>query len=278
MQQSEEKVPAQGEILCHYLKDFIPKERTNRIRCHPYSELMVIRQGDVIYTASGQTRRLEGGCVIYNRMGSIHNQFVQSTRLYERYKLTFYADDLLPDGDAGKLLFQPLSASFAKELSEEDFHAIYTLCRDVSKTARNEFLSPLDRLRIKGDLLLALLHADHAEERQTGKEESYIPSVVKYVNAHLCEKLCLSRIAAEFFVSKSKLAYDFRAYCNMSIHEYVTMERVEHAKALLEKGMTVAAVAEALAFSTASYFIKVFASVTGTTPLQYQLSRTHLPY
>lgn len=278
MKQTEERAPTQGEILCNYLKDYIPKERTNRIHCHPYSELMVIRQGDVIHTAQGRTRKLEGKSIIYNRAGSIHNQFVQDSHLYERYRLTFDLNDILPTGQEGEQIAQVLCVSFAKEIGDEVFDTVYALCADVFQAKRQSDLAPLEQIRVKSALLLSLLYGISANERRIKEEESYIPAVVKYINAHLDERLTLAGIAADFFVSKSKLVYDFRAYCNMSIHEYIAIERVERAKALLEKGLSVAAVAESLAFSTPSYFIKVFSNVTGTTPLRYQLSRTDLSY
>ena len=120
-------------------------------------------------------------------------------------------------------------------------------------------------------LILALLQAANAPDKPKAHEESYIAEVVKYINGHLHEDLRIETIAAAFFVSKSKLTTDFKAYCNMSIHEHIAVERVERAKELLKAGYRVAAVAEMLGFSSASYFIKVFDALVGTTPLKWQL-------
>ena len=266
-----DEAPARGSIHCDYMKDIIEKERTNRIHCHPYAELMVIRQGDVIYTARGETRRLGNKCIIYNRAGMIHNQFVQDDHLYERYKIRFYPQDLPASKQEGALLAKVLDLPLVKELEKEDFDLIYTLCKDISDLSQDINADTLAATRCRITLTLVLLRLFAAKDRQTRQGESYIAEVVKYISRHLREDLHMETIAAAFFVSKSKLTYDFRSYCNMSIHEYITMERIEQAKDLLANGYLVSATAEALGFSSPSYFIKVFTAVTGTTPLRWQL-------
>ena len=126
-------------------------------------------------------------------------------------------------------------------------------------------------MRCRHMLILALLHAADTPDKPREHEESYITEVVKYINNHLNENPRIEAIAAAFFVSKSKLTADFKAYCNMSIHEHIAVERVERSKELLRAGYRVAAVAETLGFSSASYFIKVFTALVGTTPLKWQL-------
>lgn len=46
---------------------------------------------------------------------------------------------------------------------------------------------------------------------------------------------------------------------------------MERAKELLKAGCRMAAVAETLGFFSASFFIKVFDALVGTTPLKWQL-------
>ena len=275
MNHTYDEAPMRGSIRCGYMKDIIKKESTNRIHCHPYAELMVIRQGDVIYTARGETRRLVGKCIIYNPTGTIHNQFVQDHHLYERYKICFYTPDLPASEQESALLSEALALPLIKELEDEDFDLIYTLCKDIASLSQSIGTDALAATQCRISLILILLRVFAAKGRQTSHGESYIAEVVKYISRHLKENLRIETIAATFFVSKSKLNYDFRAYCNMSIHEYITMERVEQAKELLVNGYLVSATAEKLGFSSSSYFIKVFTAVTGTTPLQWQLRQAN---
>lgn len=260
-------------IRCEYKKAHLKRERTNRILCHPYAELIVVRQGDIIHTARGETRRLGDKCIIYNREGMQHNQFVQEHRLYERYMVCFKAEELCTTAEEKRLLARILDTPMVKELEDGDFDLIFELCRDICDLTAAAETDGLAAMRRRHDLILTLLRASAANDRQEKHEESYIARVVEYLYRHLSEDLRIEEIAAAFFVSKSKLTYDFRSYCNMSIREYITVERIEKAKELLENGYMVSATAEALGFSSASYFIKVFTALTGTTPLQWQLQR-----
>ena len=258
-------------ISCDYKKEYVPRERTNRILCHPYAELIVIRQGDVIYTARGKTRRLGDKSIIYNPAGFTHNQFVQENHLYERYRLCFYKEELCRLSEDGALLATILDTPSIKELSDEGFELIFALCKELYDLQGSDRADGLARMRCKHMLILSLLHAAATPDKPREHEKSYITEVVKYINNHLNENPRIEAIAAAFFVSKSKLTADFKAYCNMSIHEQIAVERVERSKELLRAGYRVAAVAETLGFSSASYFIKVFTALVGTTPLKWQL-------
>ena len=254
-----------------YKKEYVPKERTNRILCHPYAELIVIRQGDVIYTARGKTRRLGDKSIIYNPADFTHNQFVQENHLYERYRLCFYKEELCRLAGDSALLAAMLDTPSVKELSDESFELMFALCKELFDLQGSDASDELTRMRCKHMLILFLLHATAAPDKPGKHEESYITEVVKYINNHLNENPRIEAIAAAFFISKSKLSADFKAYCNMSIHEHIAVERVERSKELLRTGYRVAAVAEMLGFSSASYFIKVFTALVGMTPLKWQL-------
>ena len=271
MERAQNTTLSHGCISCDYTKEYVPRERTNRILCHPYAELMVIRQGDIIYTARGETRRVGDKCIIYNCAGFTHNQFVQEEHLYERYRLCFYKEELCNLLQDSTVLTSILDAPMIKELSDECFELILALSRELFTLSNEGAQDELTRLRCRHMILLALLHAAAATDTPRKHEESYITEVVKYINSNLTENPRIEAIAAAFFVSKSKLTNDFKAYCNMSIHEHIAVERVERAKELLKAGYRVAAVSEMLGFSSASYFIKVFTALVGTTPLKWQL-------
>ena len=168
-------------------------------------------------------------------------------------------------------LSNALGTSYTKALGDEDFEEIYSMAKSIWRAKNLK-----DDSRVVSEYALSclrsiILHAAMSVEREQDKNDGYIADVVDYINKNLNMSLTIGKIAASFFVSKSKLIYDFKDYCNMNINEYITMGRVEKAKGLLSRGYSVVSVAEACGFSSASYFIKVFASLVGTTPLQYQI-------
>ena len=65
--------------------------------------------------------------------------------------------------------------------------------------------------------------------------------------------------------------YDFKEYCNMTLLDYITLTRIDAAKELLLNGYSVTVASDECGFSSPSYFIKVFRSITGMTPLKFQI-------
>jgi len=259
-----------NEFICaDHKKDYVEEKNTNKIQSHNYSELLIINKGDIIYAARGKVVRLGDRSVIYNRRDTIHNNYVQHSRLYERYRIKFREEELL-NGEEGEVLRAALSSSFTKELTDESFTMIYELAKSIFNESSKPQITELDKSIIRTALKLIVLSAASADDKGSLHGESYISEVLKYINGNLHQKLTIGSIAEAFFVSKGKLIYDFKTYCNMNISEYITMERLEKAKELLMSGCPVAEIAENCGFSSSSYFIKVFSSVVGTTPLKYR--------
>lgn len=264
--------PNKNEISADYIKHYTKKEGTNKTLSHPYSEILVINKGDVIYTARGKVLRLIDRSIIYNRQGSIHNNFVQESRLYERFRIKFYEEDVLSGETDATLIKTALAASFAKELYEDDFSLIWELAKGINRLNSRSELSQTEKAQRTKSLALIILNSSLAKDKYTLHSESYIIDVIEYLNKNLGNKLTIEKIAENFFVSRGKLIHDFKKYCNLSINDYITMERLEKSKLLLKNGFSVSTVANECGFSSSSYFIKVFSSAIGITPLKYQIN------
>lgn len=84
------------------------------------------------------------------------------------------------------------------------------------------------------------------------------------------ENWSLDRIAEKVSLNKTYLGRIFRDETGMSVMSYLKMRRIETAKSLLMRGMTVNETAEAVGFEDASYFGRVFKQETGITAAQYR--------
>ena len=126
-----------------------------------------------------------------------------------------------------------------------------------------------DTLREKLYLLSALAKGKRALPSERENVEHYIEEVIEYIKENYRDRITYESLAARFFVSRGKLIYDFKEFAGMSVLEYLTITRIEAAKGMLSNGYSVAAASESCGFSSPSYFIKVFSSITGTTPLKF---------
>ena len=265
----EEYSNADGSITVDYVKGHIKEEMTNKIWCHPHYELMVIIKGDITYNDTKGVTKVGDRSVVFIKAHEVHNPFVHYSSLYERYRVRFFADfatDVLKDGIEIK---KEISESYKKRLSDSDFAEILTCVKtlfDEVKAGKDKS----NKLRESICLISALLKGSDALPGVDEFEKNYIAEVIEFIKANYSAHLTAENLAARFFVSRGKLMYDFKAYCDMSLLEYITLTRLEAAKEMLLSGYSVSSASENCGFSSPSYFIKVFSGVVGMTPLKFQ--------
>ncbi len=266
----KEVCPERGELEISYAKHFVHPEQTNKLHRHPCCELVIIDKGEVTLTALGKTVKVGERSIIFYPAGLIHNPFTSSLYLYERYRVRFHTEDILssaPDDGLGDFLH----SHSVKKLCDADFDSVISCAGLLRRASGGDTAAEISPLTLS--LLRSLLFlAKSSQDRKSPEPESYIQKVTDYIRERCSGRLTASDIASHFFISRGKLNYDLKAYCNMTVGEYITLARVERAKELLLSGYSVSAAAEASGFSTPSYFIKVFSAYTGQTPLKFQIA------
>ncbi|NBB99632.1 MAG: helix-turn-helix domain-containing protein [Bacteroidetes bacterium] len=101
-----------------------------------------------------------------------------------------------------------------------------------------------------------------------------LAAAVQYAKNNLDdETLTVGDLADQACMSRSSFHRYFRNEFGMTPLQYVTQERITHAKNLLrDSRRSVGDAAARVGFSSVSHFIKVFKSHVGTTPKQFQLN------
>ena len=107
-----------------------------------------------------------------------------------------------------------------------------------------------------------------ARETQPGLlDRCGIERVVDLIDAELSDKLTLERLASAAALSPYHFARAFKASTGLAPYQFVTMRRVERAKALLTTTpASVTQVAHMVGFSNISHFRRLFRLHTGLTP------------
>jgi AraC family transcriptional regulator len=96
--------------------------------------------------------------------------------------------------------------------------------------------------------------------------------LLEFVEAHLESDLKLEQLAAEVGVTPFHFARLFRGVTGITPHQYVLGQRVERAKMLLRvQHLSVAEIAAACGFSSASNFVRSFKQRVGVTPGEWRL-------
>lgn len=103
------------------------------------------------------------------------------------------------------------------------------------------------------------------------EEDTGIEPLLAWIREHLAEPLTLASLARHAHLSERSLVRRFRAETGMSVFDWITTERVDQAKALLEStDFPVAQVAAMVGLGSSETLRRHFARVVGTTASGYR--------
>src|SRR5262245_46964091 len=127
------------------------------------------------------------------------------------------------------------------------------------------------KLAIEGLALELLAGATRQPSAGIFKTPPWLSQAREMIAEHFSDRLKLTHIAAEVGVHPVYLATAFRQKFGVTIGEFVSQLRIEHAcVALMKDDLPVAAIALRAGFVDQSHFSKVFKSYVGTTPARYR--------
>ena len=134
----------------------------------------------------------------------------------------------------------------------------------------------LFEIKLRMQLLLTTLYAKYSKEeiqqslKKQASDQDTVHLAVIYMKKHLSSMLYIQDIADALGISPSTLKKAFSDKCGCSVMQYFTNLKIKQAKSLLQNGMGVNETADALGFSSPSYFSRWFKKETGTAPTQYK--------
>ncbi len=183
---------------------------------------------------------------------------------------------LIPVDKAANLLLAPTGASRCSTL-----HRVDPVVAQLVQT-----LSPLSIGVVGAEALFAdhvisaiavrvrrlLLHDDPIQPKENVLAPWQERRAIDYMLERLAENVELSDIAAVCGLSKQHFGRLFRATTGMSPFQWLKIQRVERASALLKTtDATLSDIAEQCGFANQSHFTRVFGQVTGTSPGLWRL-------
>lgn len=115
--------------------------------------------------------------------------------------------------------------------------------------------------------ILATLAAEQPQSGAARSDFALVMQAVDYINAHYAEKLTLAALAQRAHVSESAFSHAFKSATGFSPYDFVLNQRINEAKRLLNTtALPVGEIAEAVGFSNAANFVRVFRQKCGETP------------
>ncbi len=95
----------------------------------------------------------------------------------------------------------------------------------------------------------------------------------RYILSNIDTEIRLDDLVEITGLDKSYLCRLFKRECHMTINEYITNQRINEAKCMLEStSKSITEIANLLGFSSQSYFCSVFKKSTGVSPAKYRMN------
>ena len=117
-----------------------------------------------------------------------------------------------------------------------------------------------------------LCKQQQAQGGESGRVSNHIVEQIQtYIAEHYAEKLTLTGIASQFYISPYYLSRLFKKSINLSLIEYINGVRIKAAQNLIEKtNESISDISEKTGFLTTAHFRRVFKDATGLSPQQYR--------
>ena len=234
---------------------------------HTHYEISVVVGGRLTVSNNSDSIETDAPCIIFHFPGTFHRVSTDPEFEYERYNIHYKAD-----------IFRSYPSILAD--TEQLFSSNVSVFHPERDTLEEllYYIRPLLRAKYDDEKKIALLgvilnilknsrpEGFYSHGKPTG---SYINGIVRYISENLSPVMTAEEIAADFFVSRAKLAADFKRETGMTLKQYVELLCLERAKLALTAGKSVQAVSIELGYTNPGTFIRSFKKLAGVTPGAY---------
>lgn len=185
------------------------------------------------------------------------------------YATSCRAPDVLRDFDPQKRFstrtMPPFDGIFLLKGATSLQERLAAICAEMQEE------EPLCRDMLSAELKAVLLLAIRAQNADAPAGTQSLNDVRAYVDAHCMESLTNARIAAKFGYHPYYLSRIFAARFGQTLHTYVGLRRLKHARQLLlSTDKSIAEIARESGFRGTSWFSEYFKTNVGLSPTQYR--------
>ena len=236
-------------------------------------EIVFLLKGFQIYEVGREHFNLSGSNLFVAYPNEVHSSGSYPQSVCEMIWLQINLTDGLPffglDSASADLLRNAIRAlprlfSGTQELQSSLLSAFYDLAsRD-----------PLTRMSGRHQLIYALIRMVQCSRYVSDRPIAAIDRSISYIHGHLEQPIALEVLADLCGFSLSRFKVKFKEGTGTTPRDYINRVKIEHSKALLRAGLSVADTASRLSFNTPNYFSVLFRKYSGESPSDYR-NRTH---
>ena len=250
------------------------------VHWHDELEIIYVKSGFLTVNISGENYIGKPGDAFVVSPGNLHFMGSQTgtvdyfTFLFPLKYIAFRTDDMLDDKlieplNSGHLMISPEIKDTVKEQCEQ-LAGVYAAEIDESESK----ITGQIRKKI---ILLQFIHElwkkGFIVENDTTGRNTVEKEMISYIQQNYKGKILLREFGEQFHLSEKYISRYFKEHFHITLSQYVTYLRLEHAKQMLqETDISVTEVAMQSGYQNISYFIRSFKKTYGVSPLKYRKS------
>lgn len=248
------------------------------IHWHDEFEIIYVKSGFLTVSISGENYIGKPGDAFVVSPGNLHFMGSQTgnvdyfTFLFPLKYISFRTDDILDDKlleplNSGHLIINQEIEDTVKEQCEQ-LVEIYGAKKEESQS---KITAQIKTKIILLQFILELWKRGFIVENDTSGKNTVEKEMVSYIQQNFTGKILLKEFGEQFHLSEKYISRYFKEHFHITISQYVTYLRLEHAKHLLQDtDIPVTEVAMQSGYQNVSYFIRSFKKTYGMSPLKYR--------
>ena len=248
------------------------------VHWHDEFEIIYVRSGFLTVSISGESYIGKTGEAFVVSPGNLHLMGSQTgtvdyyTFLFPLKYISFRTDDMLDEKlleplNSGHLMICPRVKDTAKELCEQLIE-IYEAKKDESES---KITTQVRTKIILLQFILEMWKKGFVIENDTSGRNTVEKEMVSYIQQNFTGKISLREFGEQFHLSEKYISRYFKEHFHITLSQYVTYLRLEHAKQLLQDtDIPVTDVAMQSGYQNVIYFIRSFQKAYAVSPLKYR--------
>ena len=250
------------------------------VHWHDELEIIYVKSGFLTVNISGENYIGKPGDAFVVSPGNLHFMGSQTgtvdyfTFLFPLKYIAFRSDDMLDDKlieplNSGHLMISPEIKDTVKEQCEQ-LAGVYAAEIDKSES---KITSQIRKKIVLLQFIHELWKKGFIVENDTTGRNTVEKEMVSYIQQNYTGKILLREFGEQFHLSEKYISRYFKEHFHITLSQYVTYLRLEHAKQMLqETDISVTEVAMQSGYQNVSYFIRSFKKTYGVSPLKYRKS------
>ena len=248
------------------------------VHWHDELEIIYVKSGFLTVNISGENYIGKPGDAFVVSPGNLHFMGSQTgtvdyfTFLFPLKYIAFRSDDMLDDKlieplNSGHLMISPEIKDTVKEQCEQ-LAGVYAAEIDKSES---KITSQIRKKIVLLQFIHELWKKGFIVENDTTGRNTVEKEMVSYIQQNYTGKILLREFGEQFHLSEKYISRYFKEHFHITLSQYVTYLRLEHAKQLLQDtDIPITEVAMQSGYQNVSYFIRSFKKAYGVSPLKYK--------